>query len=275
MRIYLILFFKFSKSNSMKNSMYFVVICATLLFTCCKKSIEAASCLPANLNNGVIAFYPFSNGSLNDVLNNHNLSNTTTAKPSSDRSGNSNCAFEFKNFPSGLEFLTHQNPIFLNNLTLFSLSLWYQPLDTNRLGGSYEGLISRDTSTQSGDKYGQWSVGLYDCRRAVFGINCGVLWDNFNLQQSTNDCSDRFFYTNKWHHLVVTYNNDSLTLFRNGVPSTRVYRDSSSCRSISQDIGNLFIGKGFTGRIDDIAIFNRVLTATEVSQLQNLPACCE
>jgi Concanavalin A-like lectin/glucanases superfamily len=242
------------------------------LFACTKYKKETTACLPSNLQTGLIAFYPFSNGSLNDNVNGNNLVNNTTATPSMDRSGNPNCAFQFKNFPSGNEFLTHRNPIFLNNLTEFSISLWYEPLDTNRWGGVYEGLISRDTSAQSGDRYGQWSVGLYDCRRAVFGLNCGTLWDNL---QNLKDCETPF-YTNKWHHLVVIYSNNKLTLFRNGVMSTEPsFVNAQPCISASQDIGDLFIGKSFTGRIDDIAIFNRVITTAEVNQLLKLQACCE
>jgi Concanavalin A-like lectin/glucanases superfamily len=256
----------------MKIFAYIVAICATFLLSNCNKTATTAPCLPTNLQNGAIAFYPFSNGRLTDVINGNNLTNNSTAAPSMDRAGNPNCAFQFKNLPSGREFLTQQNPIFLNNLTEFSISLWYEPLDTNRSAGAYEGLMSRDTGTYAGDKYGQWSVGLYDCRRAVFGLNCGALWDD---SQRLKDC-ERSFYTNKWHHLVVTYSDNTLTLFRNGVVSTRrILGNAPVCRSASQDIGALFIGKSFTGRLDDIAIFNRAITTAEVTQLLNLQACCE
>jgi Concanavalin A-like lectin/glucanases superfamily len=259
----------------MKIYLFCVALCATFLFSNCKKGekpIDPLSCLPANLQNGVIAFYPFSNGSLNDVINSHNLTNTTTAKPSSDRAGNAKCAFEFKNFPSGNEFLNVKNPTFLDNQTNFSISLWYMPLDTNVYSGVYQGLVTRDTSAQSGDKYGKWSLGLYDCRRAVFGSNCGIVWDN---SQYLKDCEPSF-YTNKWHHLVAIYNNNRVTVFRNGIISTELTSGNTlPCLFAGQDIGDLFIGKGFTGVIDDVILYNRELTLSEVKQLQNLPACCE
>jgi hypothetical protein len=47
------------------------------------------------------------------------------------------------------------------------------------------------------------------------------------------------------------------------------------CISANQDIGDLFIGKSFTGRIDDITFFNRAIRTTEVNQLLKLQACCE
>jgi hypothetical protein len=255
----------------MRIPMYFVAICATFLFSCCKKTIEPASCLPTNLQNGVIAFYPFSNSSLKDFVNNHNLTNTTTAKPSSDRSGNLKCAFEFKNLPSGNEFLHIKNPIFLDNISELSISLWYMPLDTNRCSGSYEGLAQRDSCITC-HKRGQWSLGLYDCRRATFGMNNSAIWDSY---KDIEDCTPTY-YANKWHHLVVTFKNNKVQLFRNGVSTTDLSSnfDGTNCPYIN-NFGDLFIGKGFTGVIDDVILYNRELTVAEVKQLQNLPACCE
>jgi hypothetical protein len=253
----------------MKIPMYLVAICATLLSSCCKKPVEPASCLPTNLKNGVIAFYPFSNGSLNDVINNHNLSNTTTAKPILDRSGNLKCAFEFKNTSSINEFLHFKNPLFLDNISEFSISLWYMPLDKKWY--DYEGLVQRDSAFGC-DRRGQWSLGLYDCRRAVFGMEYSGIWDSFI---DLDDCTPTY-YTNKWHHLVVTFKNNKVQLFRNGVSTTMPSSNSDALKCpYRNNFGDLFIGKGFTGVIDDVILYNRELTLAEVKQLQNLPACCE
>ena len=42
-----------------------------------------------------------------------------------------------------------------------------------------------------------------------------------------------------------------------------------------QDIGNLMIGELFHGKIDDVVIYNRVLTMAEIHQLHELAPCCE
>jgi hypothetical protein len=44
---------------------------------------------------------------------------------------------------------------------------------------------------------------------------------------------------------------------------------------LAQDIGDMFIGTAYTGRIDDILIYNRELSALEVTELFNLEPCCQ
>ena len=64
---------------------------------------DIMDCIPINLQNSVVAYYPFSNGSINDFSgNNQNLVNNN-ASSTSDRNGNENCAFEF-DFLSKFEF---------------------------------------------------------------------------------------------------------------------------------------------------------------------------
>ena len=114
----------------MKNSLKTLGLLLVAIFiTSCDPSNDGAgnavSCLPVNLKTGMIAFYAFSNGSINDFSsNNHHLTNTTSASGGMDRLGNPNCAFHF-NAANG-DFLTMANPTFIDNFqTLpFSISLW-------------------------------------------------------------------------------------------------------------------------------------------------------
>ena len=104
----------------MKRAKNIYIIGLLLIAVSCKKNDneeKTIPCIPSGLSNNVIAFYPFSNGSLNDMSGNqHHLTNPTSATSSSDRNGNTNCAYEFKNIPSLSEFLTTTNTSFLNNL---------------------------------------------------------------------------------------------------------------------------------------------------------------
>jgi hypothetical protein len=64
-------------------------------------------------------------------------------------------------------------------------------------------------------------------------------------------------------------------MFLNGQPAiTPSLSDNLDCPKY-RNFGDLFIGKGFTGIIDDVILYNRELTVAEVKQLQKLPACCE
>jgi hypothetical protein len=265
----------------MKNLLIITTACV-FTYCSCSKDIEKVTsieipCLPNSLSNNVLAFYPFSKGTLNDISgNNHHLINTTTAKPSSDRNANDSCAYEFHNLLTSSEYLTNSATSFLNNLNEFSISLWYQPKDTSRSGANFESLINRGLGGSCPDRMGQWSIALYDCRKAVFGRTNSV-WDN-NIT-NFNCTQEIITRTNTWHHLVATYNQNGIEMkiYRNGV--LQEFSSGNASCSIGtpsyQDIGDLFLGKDYTGKIDDVIIFNKTLSLQEVNILFNLETCCE
>ncbi|CAM4298523.1 LamG domain-containing protein [Flavobacterium terrigena] len=233
-----------------------LLLATTILLSCNDeddKATKKASCLPINLQTDIIAFYPFSNGSLNDVSgNNYNLTNPTTANSGMDRDGNPNCGFSF-NSTNG-DFLEYQNPTFLDNLTStgMSISFWYKSNDME--SGNF---IMRDIAHYCDFSNGVWSVHhvnnmIITGTNNGYGMNYGVA-------------------TSNWQHIVVTSKSNGVQLFVDGTLITSA--NNSSCPDLNQ--GNLFIGKEYDGLIDDVIIYNRVLSQTEVNQLHNLPACCE
>lgn len=241
-----------------------------------KTQVSPVACLPSNLHSSVVAFYPFSKGSLNDISGkNRHLSNSTSATPTSDRNGNANCAYIFNNKGSANEYLNTTSTEFLNNLSSFSVSLWYQALDTLRDGADYEGLIHRDSSSYKWDIQGQWSMGLYDCRKPVFGRReFDPAWDT--TYNWTYTCEEQInLLTGEWKHLVGTFNNanSTISIYTNGQ-----LIDSKGPLSSSEfaydNIGDLFIGKNYTGKIDDVIIFNKSLNLKEVQSLYYLETCC-
>lgn len=270
------------------------------ILTKCGEECEALA-LPChdnstlNLAGDLLAYYPFGDGSTNDYSGNgHHLTIMNGAHPAEDRNGNPDCAFEFDNLPlSNNQYLTTTSTSFLNNLSEYSISLWYKPKDSSRRVDTYETLLGRDympgvvtpyvVGATCPDRTGQWSLGLYDCRYAVFGRDNSV-WQTYRCDAvcavDTN--------TGAWHHLTATYNaiGPTFKLYRDGVlqgnditnfcqpgyPSTGM----AACGSpISiQDIGDIFIGKDYTGTLDDIFIYNRELSVGEINQLYNLSSSC-
>lgn len=256
-----------------------MLLLSTLVVSSCdKKDKETGDeeekiipCMPQQLTGNVIALYSFSGGSLNDVSGRGtNLQNPTSAHSVTDRSGNANCAYRF----GGNDFLTGLNTSFLNSLTGFTLSLWYRPIDSTRAGGDYEVLISRDSSARPGDRHGQWSVALYDCRKVVFSRH-NTTWDKHITPWGSNTCIDEIkLRTGSWHHVAATWNSSDnlISLYRDGV-----LQDTSSTTIPGMtvlDKGALFIGRYYNGDIDDVIIFNRALTVSEVQQLSQLGTCC-
>ena len=76
----------------LQNILLFIFLASFI--SCGKEASIRSSCLPSNLQNGLIAFYPFSNGSLEDKsAYSNNVTNPTTAIPTNDRNGNLNCGY--------------------------------------------------------------------------------------------------------------------------------------------------------------------------------------
>ena len=78
---------------------------------------------------------------------------------------------------------------------------------------------------------------------------------------------------NAWTHLVGTYDGTTMILYKNGVPAgtlsttgTINYQNSAQSVLIGQNGGS---GAEFIGYIDEIGIWSRALTPTEVTQLYN------
>jgi hypothetical protein len=260
----------------MKIKKILFLILAVGIFSCGDDDEFKVDCLPSNLQNGVIAFYPFNNGSLDDEsTNSNNITNPTTAIPSTDKNGNPNCAFQFDNSQTDEEFLTTTNSNFLNGLDEFSVSIWYEPMDTTRSGGSFEVLLGRGDEGRCPDRRGEWSIGLYDCRRAVFGHNNSV-WAN-TITGFSNGCQGEVVaLTDQWHHVVATKNGDEYKIYFNGnLDESETGNANCTNLHIAEDIGDMFIGSKYTGKIDDILIYNRELSQSEITELFELEPCCQ
>ncbi len=106
--------------------MKFTKILIGLMVLCilgCNKDEEVnLDCLPSNLQNGVIAFYPFNGGSLLDEsAASNDLTNPTSAVSTTDRNNNSDCAYLFDNRQPTEQFLTRTSTDFLNGLDTFQI----------------------------------------------------------------------------------------------------------------------------------------------------------
>lgn len=243
----------------MRKIFYLLII---IFFGCSKNDNSInnqTQYLSSNLHNGLIAFYPFYNSSINDFSgNSYNLINNNSATPSNDRFGNINNSYAFNKTNNNL--LKFINATFLNNFNSenFTISLWFKRTDVTT-NSSIETLIKREGDNPDSclNYIGEWYIGIHS-GRPTFGMNN-------NFRQSDN------FQNNVWYHLVATKGSSGyLDVYLNGQLS--IINLGASCQTKSNNSSNLIIGEGFTGNIDDILIYNRLLTQSEILELKNLPA---
>ncbi len=79
--------------------------------------------------------------------------------------------------------------------------------------------------------------------------------------------------TNTWVHLAATYNGSTLTLYVNGVQAaTRAITGAIVTSTLPLRIGGSAAwGEYFAGRIDEVRIYNRALSASEIQTDMNTP----
>jgi hypothetical protein len=84
---------------------------------------------------------------------------------------------------------------------------------------------------------------------------------------STSITLDQSISVNNWHHLVVTYNGTTLSLYRNGslvgTPATSTGNITNTSKSLTLGVRG---GNYFGGRISNTKIYNRELTVSEIQQ---------
>ncbi|MFO0451908.1 MAG: LamG domain-containing protein [Pseudomonadota bacterium] len=262
-----------------------VLSSVAVTFTACEQDDEITgggiqpppnSCLPSNLENGLLAWYKFSSGSLEDSSGGgYDLDNSTSASPGADRTGSDGCAYSFQS--ANNEYLTFANPAHLDGLTELSVSLWFKPDAQDLQLINY--LVQRGEVSESCSSLSRnWMVAIFDCKRPLMSYaDHNIWWTNTPAPGSSEDCSFyESFMESQWHHLVAIYDANGLQLWLDGAPSLYGTQYLMCGMPIISDAqGDFFIGKDYDGLLDDVAVYDRVLTPAEIEELRLIAPCCQ
>ena len=213
-------------------------------------------CLPALAQipsyvpvSGLQCYYPF-NGNGNDasVLNNHLTNNGAVL--TTDRFGSTDAAY---NFNGSTQYLIRNTPSFtFNSTSTFTVSFWH-----NRNTSSVVGIPLMHATNAAGNFIWLFQTGATNMQ---FGTN---------KQQSAWIWAQSTSTTNVWTHIVMVYNAGAMTLYKDNVA---VATGTFNHTGVTSTTLPLYVGRGiggnyFNGKIDDIGIWNRCLSACEISDL--------
>lgn len=223
-----------------------------------------------NLNQGLIAYYPFS-GNANDASGN-NLHGTVRngAQLTTDRFNNPNSAFYFDGIDDYIEIN--------DNGLLSPKAVTVSAMIKTELSGpqTIVGKIQYNNGFAA-----TYHLGInYDVQ---YGYFFGVTpYTASCFQQYPYDPSNPFakttqgFSTNEWHCIVGTFQNSVLRIYVDGIlADTRItsYNDLIQCNNTQTLIGSWWAGDNlkFKGTIDEVRIYDRAINAAEVGALCNTP----
>lgn len=205
---------------------------------------------------GLVGYWPFS-GNANDMSGNGIDGTVTGSTLTVDRFGNTNAAYSF-NGTSNFISLTG-----LNCPNDWSVSFWYLSNSTNAFDMQYL------FGTGIGSAWGR-GIGISGGGNAHI---TGKKLISYDGTSETGNWAMGPTYTNAiWYHVVVV---DSANYHR-------VYFDNVAFPNAllsNIDLTNITIGKRsdnvwyFNGIIDDIRIYDRILTPTEITALYNESIC--
>lgn len=228
---------------------------------------QLPSYVPAN---ELVGWWSFS-GNANDSSGNLKNGIVTGATLTTDRFGNSNSAYSFNNISDNISI----NNLHQTNILKYSISGWFQKSSNsiNKEGTIISG--SNPCNAPGGLRYHIGST-----NQAVWGTEfqeCSSMW---SITKNKN------YADNSWHHFVATFDGSIGLITWNNF---KIYIDDSLVSQMEYSQGNLnnliapinnqnlptIIGNtigiddGFQGKLDDIGIWNRVLTKKEINHLYN------
>ncbi len=218
----------------------------------------------ANPTTGLVAYYPFS-GNANDASGNGHNGTVYGATLTIDRFGNPNSAYSFDGVG---DYVRIPNAPDLDGMDSLTLSVWVK---TN--GGAQEMEVLNKYIHNSGSQLDDsYNIGIDGWGPLVV------------FQYATKDAyvikiSNDPLPIDSWHHIVGVYTGAEGSIYVDGSKVALSRNDPDPGGPLNSITADLLIGCGeesgslvkfFAGKIDDVRIYNRALTANEALELYNL-----
>jgi len=243
----------------------FIALLIALIIPSCKKGSSTPpptpDLTPDSLKVGLLAYYPFDNNA-NDVSGNGHTGTVVRAISTADRHGKANGAYSFNGYNSYV-MVPGNTSLTLNN-TNFTLSAWvsvytysvstYMSILTRRWAGSDNG----------------WILGM----NAAATQNPGLVF--FDVTGIAVADGNKIVDVYGWHMITVTYNfpAQQMSIYIDGQLDRVVNHIPSPNPPAS---ANFYIGRDdpttdsgtelFNGSIEEVRIYNRVLSANAIQKL--------
>ncbi|MFN5910922.1 MAG: LamG domain-containing protein [Bacteroidota bacterium] len=230
--------------------------------------------------NGLVGWWPF-NGNANDESGNGNNGTVTGATLTTDRFGNSNSSYNFNvnNWTWGAngDFIyIPYNPS--SNFTEFTVSAWVnRASDGASISPQWLSVIRRFEYGYSNPSGESWTLDILHGTSAGGAIVTGAVIEQSPSSAPNSYCSTtQTIPVNQWSQLIMTYSQSTLKIYIDGIlvcttndPSIVINTIGNSGISIGLSLQANGHWGPFDGKIDDIGIWNRALSSTEIDQLYN------
>ncbi|MCX7834832.1 MAG: choice-of-anchor D domain-containing protein [bacterium] len=199
--------------------------------------------------NGLLAYYSMNNTS--DSTGNNNDLTPSNVSLTTDRFGNANSSYSFSSNSS-----MYANVASGYVTSTVTLSAW---IAVSGAGDNNPRIVGVGPLNNSAQNYSLILEGTGFARRLQFYNNGNTVSSVFYIPTNS-----------QWYHVAATYNGSSVRFYLNGVFTNAVSYSGSlgSFTSARLQIGYSDNGLDhFVGKLDEIRIYNRVLSDAEIYQL--------
>ncbi len=214
-----------------------------------------------NLNNGLVAYYPF-NGNANDQSGNNINGVINSATTTTDKYGQLNSAYYFNGSTAYIQ-LPYSNLYNFSPQDSFSISVDVLPDAGNAWPA--QAIVVKSPSNPDFNA-SAWNYGTYVLNYKAMSGYAATHVVNGSTIFTTNPC---------WYNIIVTYKNGKWNLYVNGILEDQ---DLSQTKFILQDgpASKIALGKKgesfgdfFKGKMDEVRIYHRVLNNDEILALSS------
>lgn len=269
------------KSTTLFNGLILISGIAMFSFSSCKKEITPSASPELNANksagveaidSGLVAWYNFNGNTKDKSLYGNDITGTYNIVPAKGQNGVAGSAFSFNGYSS---YMLVPNSSSLNpqKITIYALI---------KPQGYYQGVCHGNRIVHKGyldQSYGAYHIGYTDAPYYNFNQCHEPVQDKFqNFEGGYGDVSaaglideTESIKKGNWYKLTYTYDGAAAKLYINGVLKKTV----NVTTAFTPNSNDIFIGQTgnpqypywFNGIIDEIKIYNRALTAKQVSKL--------
>jgi hypothetical protein len=231
------------------------------------------------LEDGLVAYYPF-NGNADDESGNGNHGTVHGATLTTDRDGNDRSAYRFDGSEDAIILGDVLDDVFAGPDKKFSIDFWTK---INELPDDVQAVFigKMGDSAVGPEDQRQFTVSLWPDGYLVFHYRASLSAPRAKLVRA-----DPPLDTGVWYHIAVVYNGsvdtndglDRVSIYVNGVSqATSLVGAEAPLGDIQDGLANLAIGAAvasnldigypFNGLIDDVRIFDRALSASEIKAI--------
>ncbi len=250
------------------NKILFFIISISLGLTFSLPAFSLAAQIDSAPTRGLVGYWSFDEGTstiAHDYSGNKNNGTLVGTPKPSWVAGKNGKALILNDATQYVDAGTGNTGVYNPGQT-FTLSVWVLPTATGKASGA--DIIQKQTGSAS--PYASWSLDFSNNQE--FGLGLGGTNNTFyDFRAKTPAVA-----LNQWYHVVATYDGTTIKTYLNGALSnSEVFPLTIKYTSDKLVFGSWSYGQAtnlFVGKIDEARIYNRALTAGEISALYQTSA---